>query len=61
MLEPEEEDDMPDDKNSSPLRAGDDEMHKPGDEGELDGCFFDAGEGATIDNRVSFRAAPKSE
>ena len=61
MLEPEEKDDMPDDKNSSPLRGGDDEMHKPGDEGDSDSYFFDAGEGAAIDDRVSFCAVPKSE
>lgn len=52
---------MPDDKNSSPLRGGDDEMHKPGDEGDSDSYFFDAGEGAAIDDRVSFFAVPKSE
>ena len=41
---------MPDDKDSG---AGDDEVHKQGDEEYLDGDFFDAGEGATIDDRIS--------
>ena len=57
MSEPEEEDDMPDDKDSG---VGDDEVHEQGDEEDSDGDFFDAGEGATIDDRVSSRAASKS-
>ena len=60
MSEPEEEDDMPDDKDSSPSGAGDDEVHEQGDEEDSDGDFFDAGEGATIDDRFSSRAASKS-
>jgi len=48
---------MPDDKDSG---AGDDEVQEQGDEEDSDGDFFDAGEGATIDDRVSSRAASKS-
>ena len=59
MSEPEEEDDVPDDKDSSRSGGGDDEVHVQEDE-DSDGDFFDAGEGATIDDRVSSRAASKS-
>jgi len=60
MSEPEEEDDMPDDKDSSQSGVGDDEVREHGDEEDSDGDFFDAGEGVTIDDRVSSRAASKS-
>jgi len=50
---------MPEDKDSSRSGAGDDEVQEQGDEEDLDGDSFDAGEGATIDDRVS-RAASKS-
>src|SRR5260221_1221196 len=60
MSEPEEEGDIPDDKDSSRSGAGDDEVHEQGDEEDSDGDFFDAGEGATIDDRLSSRAASKS-
>jgi cysteine protease ATG4 len=65
MSEPDEEDDMPEDKDSSRSGAGDEEVqdreetHEQEDE-DSDGDFFDAGEGATIDDRVSSRAASKS-
>jgi cysteine protease ATG4 len=66
LSEPDEEDDMPEDKDSSRSGAGDEEvneheeMHDQEDEEDSDGDFFDAGEGATVDDRVSSRAASKS-
>jgi cysteine protease ATG4 len=66
MSEPDEEDDMPEDKDSSRSGAGDEEaheheeIHEQEDEEDSDGDFFDAGEGASIVDRVSSRAASKS-
>jgi cysteine protease ATG4 len=59
MSEPEEEEDMAEDKDSSRSGAGDDEVHVEEDDEDSDGDFFDAGEGATVDDRVSSRAASK--
>ena len=50
MSEPEQEDDVPDDKDSSQSGAGDDRVQKQGDEEDSDGDF-DAGECATIEYR----------
>jgi cysteine protease ATG4 len=73
--EEEEEEDMPEDKDdSSHSVVGDEEVHVRKGEGEggkeeqeedeeeedSDGDFFDAGEDAVIDDRVSSRAASKS-
>jgi len=49
-----------DDKDSSREGVADEEAHEQEDEEDSDGDFFDAGEGATIDDRVSSRAASKS-
>jgi cysteine protease ATG4 len=51
---------MPEDKDSSREGAGDEEVRDDEDEEDSDGDFFDAGEGAAIDDRVSSRAASKS-
>jgi cysteine protease ATG4 len=76
MSEPEEEEeeDMPEDKDtSSHSGLGDEEVHvekgevggeddgdEEDEEEDSDGDFFDAGEGAVVDDRVSSRAASKS-
>jgi len=52
---------MLDDKDSPRSGAGDDEVHEPEDEGDSNGDLLDAGEGATIDDRVSSRAAPEKQ
>ncbi|KAI0259535.1 hypothetical protein BC834DRAFT_943164 [Gloeopeniophorella convolvens] len=59
MSEPDMEDDMPDDKDSSRSGAGDEDENDE-DEEDSDGDFFDAGEGIANDDRVSSRAASKS-
>jgi len=60
LSEPEEEEeDMPDDKDSSRSGAADEEAHGEEDDEDSDGDFFDAGEGAAVDDRVSSRAASK--
>jgi cysteine protease ATG4 len=59
LSEPDEEEDMPDDKDST--GAADEEVPAPAEEeDDSDGDFFDAGDGAAIDDRVSSRTASKS-
>lgn len=70
MSDPEdEEEDLPEDKGSSREGADDEDAEvvavgvhegEQEEEEDSDGDFFDAGEGAAIDDRVSSRAASKS-
>ncbi|KAI0245661.1 hypothetical protein BJV78DRAFT_1287349 [Lactifluus subvellereus] len=63
MSEPDEEEDIPDDKDSSRSDAADEEVSVPvptEEEDDSDGDFFDAGDGAANDDRISSRAASKS-
>lgn len=61
MSDPDEEEDMPYDKDSLPPSVGDGVGDTREDEDEdSDGDFFDAGDDAVINDRVSSRAASKS-
>jgi len=62
MSDPEEEEDMPDDKDSSRSGVGDEDgdTREDEDEEDSDGDFFDAGDGAVIGDRVSSRTASES-
>ncbi|KAI9461081.1 cysteine protease required for autophagy [Russula earlei] len=59
MSEPDEEEDMPEDKDSSRSIAGDEGVQGEEDSDDSDGDFFDAGEDVAVEDRVSSRAASK--
>ncbi|KAH9020204.1 hypothetical protein EDB85DRAFT_532534 [Lactarius pseudohatsudake] len=59
MSDPDEEEDMPDDKDSSRSGVGDEDGDTREDDEDSDGDFFDAGD-AIIGDRFSLRAASES-